>query len=92
MKTLRKVEVKAVLVDGTIPEVLEPNTIYYSEEYQCAIHLCLCGCGNQAVTPIRPGEWDIDFTTKAKISMTPSILNRFCGSHYIITNSIANFV
>ena len=41
MKTLKKVEIEPVFVEF-VPDVLEENKIYISEEYKCAIHNCLC--------------------------------------------------
>lgn len=93
MKTIKKVEIKAVFCNY-IPKEMEQNTIYISEEYEIANHLCLCGCGIQAPTPIdKEDGWEIN-TDNGKLTMTPSILNPICPnkSHYIITNNIANFI
>jgi hypothetical protein len=90
MKTLRKVELTHEIVE-TVPEVLEQNKIYISFTYRTAIHLCLCGCGNQAVTPLTKDWWNLSLEG-GKVTMKPSILNRNCPNHYhyIITNSVAN--
>ena len=58
-----------------------------------SVHLCLCGCGNLAVTPLTTTGWfltDVD----NKITLTPSILNKNCPnkSHYILQKNVANFV
>lgn len=91
MKTLRKEPVFLSLVEF-IPEQLQPGVIYYSELYHGAAHLCLCGCGMEVYTPIKPGEWSL-VEGKKGVTMTPSLAHRVgCKSHYIITNGVANFV
>lgn len=90
MKTLKKVEIKPCL--DTIPpkESMEFGKIYISESHGIAIHLCLCGCGQEVVTPFSQG-WSVTVKDE-KVSISPSVLNRWCNTHYIITNNIANFV
>lgn len=87
-----KVEIVPVFVEF-IPEEMERGVLYISEKYECANHLCLCGCSNQTVTPLGASGWQIH-KNGDKVSLTPSIGNyQFaCKSHYIITNNIANFV
>lgn len=93
MKTLKKVEIEPVFLDGYMPEVLEENKLYISEQYKVAIHKCLCGCGEKVVTPLNEGMWILS-KKNDKVSLAPSIgnYNFHCKSHYIITNNIANFV
>ncbi|MDD5569661.1 MAG: DUF6527 family protein [Bacteroidales bacterium] len=86
MKTLRHKFVEL------IPEKLEDGVLYISLEYCTAIHKCVCGCGNEVVTPISPTDWQISFDGKT-ISLYPSIgnWNFNCKSHYwIINNKIKN--
>ena len=90
MKTLKKVEITPLFVDY-IPNDIDQNTLYVSKKYETAVHLCLCGCGNKSVTPIGAGQWVLT-EKNDKVSLSPSILNRACGSHYILTNNVANFV
>jgi hypothetical protein len=91
MKTLKRVEIDPVFVEF-VPENLEQNKLYISEKYNGCSHLCLCGCGVTCYLPLNPGEWSIK-NNSGKVSITPSILQRFdCKSHYIITNNVANFV
>ncbi len=54
-------------------------------EYTVASHLCVCGCGREVVTPIRPSEWNLTFDGET-ISLHPSIGNWDfpCQSHYWI--------
>ena len=94
MRTLRKVDVELEMLDEGeyVPAKMEFGKIYYSPDLMGANHLCLCGCGHQCYLPIKEGEWNITVNDN-KMSVTPSILQLFeCGSHYIITNNIANFV
>ncbi len=92
MKTIKKVTIEPVYVK-LIPENIEPGKLYISNYYGTAIHLCLCGCGNEVVTPLFRDGWAI-FGEKGKVTMKPSIYskNLKCKSHYIITNNVANFV
>lgn len=93
MKTLRKIEIVPIFVD-MIPGTLKQDIIYISREHKTAIHLCLCGCGHESVTPLNPiTGWNLT-EKEGKISLIPSILNTGCPNryHYIITNNIANVV
>jgi hypothetical protein len=71
-----------------IPDILEDGVIYISIEYCTAIHKCVCGCGNEVVTPLSPTDWQLTFDGKS-VSLNPSIgnWNFKCRSHYWITNS-----
>ncbi|WP_373016143.1 DUF6527 family protein [Mucilaginibacter sp.] len=97
MKTLKKVIISHKYVDLMPPydEMLQ-DIIYISLPYKTAIHRCLCGCGEKTVTPLKEGYgWQLSVNHKdGKISLSPSIgnYNFECKSHYIITNSVANFV
>lgn len=76
-----------------IPNQLDQDVIYISNKFETAVHLCLCGCENESVTPFRieSNGWDL-IEDNNKISLTPSILNTNCPNkyHYIITKNIAN--
>lgn len=95
MKTLKQVAITHKFVD-TMPDVLEPNVLYISLHYKTASHLCLCGCGQLTITPLKEDYgWRFSINhNDGKVSLTPSIgnYNFPYKSHYIITNSIANFV
>jgi hypothetical protein len=82
MKTLQHKFVESVPVD------LENDVLYISLEYCTAIHKCVCGCGNEVVTPISPTGWKMTFDGKS-ITLDPSIgsWNLKCKSHYFIINS-----
>ena len=72
----------------TIPDELEDGILYITLEYCTAIHKCVCGCGNEVVTPITPNDWELTFNGKS-VTLYPSIGNwRFeCQSHYWIKNN-----
>jgi len=71
-----------------IPDVIEEGILYISIDYCTAIHKCICGCGNEVVTPLSPTDWQIIFDGKT-VSLSPSIGNWSfeCKSHYWITKS-----
>lgn len=75
-----------------VPEILEPDTLYVSITYCTAVHLCVCGCGNEVVTPLSPTNWELIFNGKT-ISLYPSIgnWNFQCKSHYFIKNNTIRF-
>jgi hypothetical protein len=72
-----------------IPTALEQGILYISMEYSTAIHLCVCGCGNEVVTPFSPTDWKITFDGET-VSLEPSIGNwNFpCQSHYYINHNV----
>ena len=55
-----------------IPGELKEGMIYVSIRFGTASHLCVCGCGNKVVTPIRPTDWKLIFDGKT-ISLDYSI-------------------
>lgn len=74
----------------SIPEEIENMTLYVSMEYGTAIHKCVCGCGNEVITPFAPTDWELTYNGEA-ISLSPSIGNWSfeCQSHYwIVENKI----
>jgi hypothetical protein len=68
-----------------IPDDLTEGTVYVSILYATIVHRCLCGCGNQVVTPLAPTDWAMTFDGDT-ISLNPSIGNWSfpCQSHYWI--------
>lgn len=68
-----------------MPNELESNVLYVSEEFGAASHLCACGCGSKVNTPLGPTEWSLRMTPKG-VSLYPSIGNwqLKCQSHYWI--------
>jgi len=70
-----------------VPKALEPATLYVSERYKVAVHLCACGCENKVTTPLGPAEWAFH-SENGKPTLYPSIGNWQipCKSHYWIKN------
>jgi hypothetical protein len=66
--------------------------LYISELFNCAIHLCACGCQGKVVTPInKPNEWQLT-NNNGLVSLHPSIGNWSeekpnYHAHYYITNN-----
>jgi hypothetical protein len=71
-----------------LPTELKDRTLYVSMAYATAAHKCVCGCGNEVVTPLSPTDWQLLFDG-VSISLTPSIGNwNFpCRSHYWVRNN-----
>ncbi len=71
-----------------IPQEIEEGTLYISIEYCTTIHKCICGCGNEVVTPLSPTDWRMTFNGKA-VTLHPSIGNWSfdCQSHYWIRDN-----
>jgi len=73
-----------------IPGSLEDGIVYVSIEYGTAVHMCLCGCGEEVVTPLSPIDWKLIYDGET-VSLSPSIGNWSfkCQSHYwIIQNRV----
>ena len=68
-----------------VPERLKEGILYVSMEYATVVHSCLCGCGNEVVTPLSPTDWQLGFDG-ASVSLRPSsvvgasLANRTIGS------------
>lgn len=69
----------------SIPEKIEPWSLYVSVEFATVMHLCLCGCRREVVTPLSPTDWKMTFDGES-ITLYPSIGNWSfpCCSHYWI--------
>jgi len=72
----------------TIPDEVKEGVVYISIQYCTAVHKCVCGCGNEVVTPISPTDWKLSFDGET-ITLYPSMGNWSfkCQSHYWIPNS-----
>jgi hypothetical protein len=68
-----------------IPDQIEEGTLYISTRFATAVHKCVCGCGNEVVTPLAPTDWELTFNGRT-VSLDPSIgnWNFACQSHYWI--------
>jgi hypothetical protein len=75
---------------SSIPDQIDELTLYISMEYRTAIHKCVCGCGNEVITPFSPTDWELNYNGDS-VSLSPSIGNWSfgCQSHYwIVENKI----
>jgi len=72
-----------------MPAELEPYTLYVSEEFDIAMHLCACGCGSKVRTPLGATEWSFTETDGGP-SLSPSVGNwqQPCQSHYWIRRGL----
>ena len=68
-----------------IPEKLDDGVLYVSMRFGTVVHRCACGCGEEVVTPLGPGEWRLTYNGRT-VSLEPSIGNWSfqCRSHYWI--------
>ena len=71
-----------------IPKSLSEGTIYISIKFATAAHKCVCGCGNEVVTPLSPTDWKLIYDGES-VSIDPSLgnWNFACRSHYWIKNN-----
>ena len=71
-----------------MPEELEEGILYVAPHFECALHKCMCGCGEFVCTALVKGPgwtWNFD---GANVSLSPSIGNYSyaCKSHYFLKN------
>ena len=71
-----------------IPEDVKERILYISIPFGTMIHKCVCGCGEEVVTPLGPTEWEFTYDGET-ISLHPSVGNWSfpCRSHYWINKS-----
>jgi hypothetical protein len=71
-----------------VPRQMKARTLYISIEHGTCIHLCLCGCGAEVVTPLSPRQWALTYDGET-VSLWPSVgsWHLSCQSHYIIKSS-----
>lgn len=75
-------------------EEMEQGVMYVSRQFQTAVHLCACGCGNESVTPFGGSHgWDFR-SNNNKVTLHPSILNTNCpnNAHYFIRDNMIEWV
>lgn len=89
-------KLKSIVIRYTdiIPEKLDNGFLYVSKEYQTAIHLCACGCGEKTVTPLGgPHGWGLMIQgTRATLSHSIGNYQIPCKSHYFIKDGKIIFV
>jgi hypothetical protein len=75
-----------------IPDLVEERMLYISIEFGTVVHKCMCGCGNEVVTPLSPTDWELIYNGET-VSLYPSIGNWGfkCKSHYWIGRSKVKF-
>lgn len=83
-------ELKPVYVEY-MPKKIDEGILYISKEFRIAIHLCACGCGKQAVTPIVGSDrWTLT-ENNGLVTLRPSIGNwrweNPFHAHYFITDN-----
>jgi len=71
---------------------MEHGVLYVSRKYKTANHLCACGCGEQTVTPLNIMCWNLQShldrsANKDLVTLAPSILNKWCDSHYWVRDN-----
>jgi Family of unknown function (DUF6527) len=71
-----------------VPGRLENGVLYVSRQFNTAMHLCMCGCGREVVTPLSSAGWRLIERGK-RISLYPSVGNWSfpCQSHYWLQNN-----
>ena len=72
----------------SIPSELQQRKLYICIRYRTTAHLCMCGCRNKVVHPLRPNRWSLTYDGST-VSIAPSIANDGlpCNSHYWIRRS-----
>jgi len=87
-------ELKAVSFEfvENVPSQLKEDTLYVSIKYATVVHRCLCGCGNEVVTPLSPTDWALTFDGET-ISLDPSVgsWSLACQSHYWIDRNTVHW-
>ena len=75
-----------------MPETLNEGILYVAPHFNCAIHLCMCGCGEKVCTPLDPGQWNWTYTN-GNVSLHPSVGNfqYNCKSHYFLKDGIVHW-
>lgn len=65
----------------------DEGTIYVSSNLAHTLHHCPCGCGQHVALPINADGWTMTQDNNA-VTITPSIRNSRCGSHYYIRRNM----
>ena len=92
----RLYHLSSLFVEDSIPRDLEHGTLYISEKYGTAVHLCACGCGIKSVMPFKPkwsDGWDMVKGPNG-VTFSPSVGNfgMPCRSHYFIRENRVEWV
>lgn len=76
---------ETVFVDR-MPMELKEGVLYVAPQFDCALHKCMCGCGEVVSTPlVKEVGWEWTFDGE-HVSLSPSIGNyhQKCNSHYFL--------
>jgi Family of unknown function (DUF6527) len=67
----------------SFPDEPRDGVLYVSIKFATAMHRCMCGCGEQVITPLTPTDWRLTYNGET-VSLAPSIGNwsMRCQSHY----------
>lgn len=62
---------------------MKDGVVYVCPSFSVAGHRCMCGCGEEVVTPFSPARWSMIFDGRT-VSLHPSVGNwgSACGAHY----------
>ena len=67
-------EFKRVEFVDFMPHEKEDGVLYVSKRFQLVICKCPCGCGFEAVMPIKPKQYGWDYIEKdGKVTLSPSV-------------------
>lgn len=69
-----------------LPEVLDENVVYLSEEYGLAALKCACGCGHRVTLLVGDGHTVKEIGGLADISPSVGVWDAACRSHFWIRN------
>ena len=76
-----------------MPEELEEGVLYIAPHFECALHKCMCGCGEIVCTPLSKNQWNWKFDgISASISTSVGNYSFQCKSHYFLSDGIVRWV
>lgn len=83
---MKLISYKTEFVDY-MPKEIEEGILYIAPHFKCAIHKCMCGCGEIVCTPLDVNQWNWSFDG-INASISPSVGNYSfqCKSHYFLKN------
>lgn len=90
----RLTEFKRVQFVNTMPKEKEFGVLYISKAFNLAICKCPCGCGMEAVMPLKPKPYGWDYQERdGKVTLSPSIANDCPNrAHFFIRNNKIDWV
>jgi hypothetical protein len=68
-----------------IPNVLRPDVVYHSDEFELAALLCACGCGHRITLLVPDSHQVTSQYGLATIRPSIGVCDAACKSHYVIT-------